>query len=239
MSLDGPRRFDTTRWSLVLAAGRDSTHGHAALATLCENYWWPLYWFVRRRGYTPEDAQDLTQGFLTRFIEKGDVRDARSDRGRFRSFLLSACTHYLQNDAQRTRAEKRGGGQTPFALDFESAEGRYKLEPVDHRTPEAVFDRRWALALLDRAFQQLRREEADAGRLDAFDVLKPGLLGTSPTGGYDAWARTLNTTEGAVKVAVHRLRKRFQRVLRDEIGATVDDAEIEDELKYLMNALRS
>jgi len=239
VSEHGPRRFETTHWSLVRAAGGDSPAGRAALANLCATYWWPLYWFVRRRRYDVEDAQDLTQGFLTRLIEKGDVRDAQPGRGRFRTFLLTACTHYLLNEAQRARADKRGGGQPLLALEFETAEGRYQLDPPDTRTPEAVYDRRWALTLLDRALTQLRREEIDAGRTVEFEHLKPSLLGTSPAAGYAAWARDLGTTEGAVKVAVHRLRKRFQRVLRDLIADTVtDESEIEDELRYLMNALR-
>jgi RNA polymerase sigma-70 factor (ECF subfamily) len=234
-----PRRFETTHWSLVQAAGGDGSAASTALASLCETYWWPLYWFARRRGASVPDAQDLTQGFLTRLIEKQDVRMARPERGRFRTFLLSAFTHYIANDAQRERAEKRGGGRVPFSLEFETAEGRYQLEPMDARTPESIFDRRWAITVLDGALQRLRREESDAGRLGEFDVIKSSLLGHSPAGGYEHWAGTLNTTEGALKVAVHRLRRRFQRVLRDSIAETVStQAEVEDELRYLMDALR-
>src|SRR4030095_16791595 len=210
-----------------------------ALSTLCESYWWPLYWFARRRGAGVEDAQDLTQGFLTRVIEKRDVRTPTQERGRFRTFLLSAFTHYILNDAQRARAEKRGGGVALLPLEFDAAEHRYRLEPADTRTPETIFDRRWAVTVLDRALQQLRREEADAGRSAEFDLLKTSLLGRPVDGGYEAWARRLGTTAGAIKVAVHRLRKRFQLVLREEIAATVSrDDEVEDELKYLMNAFR-
>jgi RNA polymerase sigma-70 factor (ECF subfamily) len=235
-----PNRFDTTHWSLVQAAGEgESSEARAALATLCEIYWWPLYWFARRRGHDADQAQDLTQGFLTRLIEKGDARDARPDRGRFRSFLLSAFTHFIQNQAQFDRAQKRGGGVPPLPLEFDAAEDRYRREPSDARTPETAFDRRWALTLLDQAFQRLRREESDAGRAAEFDLIKPGLLGQSPAGGYEAWARTLGTTEGAVKVAVHRLRKRFQQALRDEVAHTVSLAtDVDDELRYLMAALR-
>jgi len=235
-----PRRFETTQWSLVqAAAGDNSTAARRALAALCETYWWPLYWFVRRRGHSVDDAQDLTQGFLTRLIDKQDVRMARQERGRFRTFLLSAFTHYIANEAQRERAQKRGAGIAPLPLEFEAAEHRYRLEAADTRTPETLFDRRWAITVLDRALQQLRRGETDAGRIVEFDLIKPSLLGTSPEGGYAGWARTLATTESAVKVAAHRLRKRFQRVLREEIAQTVStDAEVDDELRYLMDALR-
>jgi RNA polymerase sigma factor (sigma-70 family) len=221
------------------AAGDNSTAARGALAALCEIYWWPLYWFVRRRGHSVDDAQDLTQGFLTRLIDKQDVRMARQERGRFRTFLLSAFTHYIANEAQRDRAQKRGAGIPPLPLAFDAAEQRYRREPADPRTPETIFDRRWAITVLDRALQQLRREEADAGRLAEFDLIKSSLLGQSPTGGYDAWATSLGTTDGAVKVAVHRLRKRFQRMLREAISETVSsEAEVEDELRYLMDALR-
>jgi len=236
----GPRRFETTHWSIVqAAAGDDTTAAQSALAALCQTYWWPLYWFARRRGASVEDAQDLTQGFLTRLIDKHDVRQARPERGRFRTFLLAAFTHYSLNAAQHDRAQKRGGGHALLSLEFETAEGRYQLEPRDDRTPEAIFDRRWAITVLDGAMQQLRREEADARRGVEFDLIKSSLTGHSPPGGYEEWARRLGSTEGAVKVAVHRLRKRFQRVLRDAIAETVStEAEIEDELKYLMSALR-
>jgi RNA polymerase sigma factor (sigma-70 family) len=237
---DGPRRFDTTHWSVVrAAAGDDTASARSALAALCRMYWWPLYWFARRRGASVEDAQDLTQGFLTRLIDKHDVRQARPERGRFRTFLLGAFTHYSLNAAQHDRAQKRGGGQTTLPLEFDAAEGRYQLEPRDDRTPEAIFDRRWATTVLDGALQQLRRDETDAGRLAEFDLIKSSLTGYSPAGGYDAWAQALGTTEGAVKVSVHRLRKRFQRVLRDVISETVStEEEIDDELGHLTRALR-
>jgi len=234
-----PRSFETTHWSLVRAAGGDDSTARAALAKLCETYWWPLYWFARRRGADGPEAQDLTQGFLTRLIDKEEVRNADATRGRFRTFLLTAFTHYSLNDAQRQKAQKRGGGNAPLSLEFETAEGRYQLEPMDARTPESIFNRRWAITVLDGALQQLRREESAAGRVAEFDLIKSSLLGHSPAGGYGAWAGTLNTTEGAIKIAVHRLRKRFQRVLRENIAETVSsEAEIEDELKFLMDALR-
>ncbi len=198
----------------------------------------PLYSYVRRRGYSSEDAQDLTQAFLTRFLDKQDVRDARQERGRFRSFLLTSLKHFLLNDAQHRRAQKRGGGATPLSLEFETAERRYLLEPVDTRTPETIFDRRWALTVLDRALQRLRHEASEAGKSEQFDRLKLCLVGESPPGGYRALAVELGLSEDAARVAVHRLRRRFQRVVRDEIAETVSsDAEAEDELRYLMKAL--
>jgi RNA polymerase sigma-70 factor (ECF subfamily) len=234
-----PRRFETTHWSIVRAAGGDDSKARTALSSLCETYWWPLYWFARRRGASVEDAQDLTQGFLTRLIDKQEIRNADQERGRFRTFLLTAFTHYNLNEAQRDRTEKRGGGQAALSLEFETAEGRYQLEPKDARTPESIYNRRWAITVLDGALQQLRREETAAGRFVEFELIKPALLGHSPTGGYEAWAHTLGSSEGAIKVAVHRLRKRFQRVLRDAVSDTVSsESEVEDELKFLMDALR-
>jgi RNA polymerase sigma-70 factor (ECF subfamily) len=237
-----PRRtsFDTTRWSVVqAAAGEASVPALEALTTLCESYWVPLYWYVRRRGFDADDAQDLTQAFLARLLEKHDVAAARRDRGRFRSFLLTSLEHFLSNQAQYSRAQKRGGGRVPLSLSFDVEEGQYLREPADVRTPETVFDRRWAFTVLDRALRRLRREEIDAGREEQFDRLKIALLGESPAGGYQTWARELAVTEGAIKVQVHRLRRRFQHVVRDEIAETVAGAdEVDEELRYLWQALR-
>jgi DNA-directed RNA polymerase specialized sigma24 family protein len=232
--------FETTRWSLVQAAGaEESGQAHDALCILCETYWFPLYWYVRRRGYDADAAQDLTQAFLTRLLEKHDVQDARRERGMFRTFLLASLKHFLLNDAQHRRAQKRGGGVVPLSLQFDTAEGRYQLEPPDTRTPETIFDRRWALTVLDRALQRLRIESAQAGRSARFDLLKTALLGESPAGGYQAWVADLGLSEGAIKVAVHRLRRRFQHILRDEIAETVSsEAEVDGELRYLWQALR-
>lgn len=221
------------------AAGADATsEARAALTALCETYWTPLYWYVRRQGHDADAAQDLTQAFLARLIEKHDVRNVRRERGRFRSFLLAALKHFLLNDAQSQRAVKRGGGVTTLPLEFDTAEGKYLKEPRDTRTPETTFDRRWALTVLDRVLQRLRREATGADKVAEFDVLKPSLLGESPPGGYQTWGGELGLTEGAVKVAVHRLRRRFQRVLRDEIAQTVStEAEVEDEIRFLLSAL--
>jgi RNA polymerase sigma-70 factor (ECF subfamily) len=237
----GPRhaRFETTRWSLVLAAGGgESSQARQALAALCETYWYPLYAYVRRQNYNADDAQDLTQAFFARLIEKQDVQDARRARGRFRSFLLAAMKHFLLNEAQHRRALKRGGGQTPLSIEGDTAEGRYRREPPDTSTPEVVFDRRWALTVLDRALGRLRREAVEAGKTAEFDALKACLTGDIPHGSYRMIGETLGLSEGAVKVAVHRLRRRFQRALRAEISETVlTDADVEKELQYLFRAL--
>lgn len=233
-------RFDTTHWSVVQAAGSDaSTAARAALTTLCETYWTPLYWYARRQSHRPDEAQDLTQAFLTEFIEKYRVRAANPERGRFRSFLLASFKHFILNDAQARRAAKRGGGVPLLSLEFDAAEGRYVLEPPDARTPEAIFDRQWAMTVLDLSLRRLEREAAHEGRGLEFELLKPSLLGESAGGGYAAIARALGITAGAVKVAVHRLRRRFREMVREEIAQTVvTEREIEEEVTYLLAALR-
>jgi RNA polymerase sigma factor (sigma-70 family) len=235
----GDDRFLTTHWSLVIAAGRpQSPDSSQALRVLCETYWYPLYAFVRRQGHGAADAQDLTQGFFATLLEKNYVGDADQNRGRFRSFLLTSARHYLINQRDRRRAEKRGGGKAHVPLDFESAECRYRLEPADNMTPEKLFDRRWALTLLDRVLDRLDEEYAAAGKTDLFERLKdclvPGKGGTH----YRELAEQAGSSEGAVKVAVHRLRKRYRRVLEDEIAQTVADrSEIEAEIQQLFTAL--
>ena len=231
-------RFETTRWSLVLAAG-GAQDAADALATLCEIYWYPLYAYARRQGQDPEDAKDLTQSFFALLLERRDVRAVRRERGRFRSFLLASMRHFLLNQAAYRRAQKRGGGRPALPLEFDTAEGRYLREPADADTPETIFDRRWALTVLDRVFQRLRRDWTDAGKLAQFDHLKICLTGDQPPGGYAQVARELGTSEGAVKIAVHRLKRQYHRVLREEIGATVStDEAIDDEIRYLLDSLQ-
>jgi RNA polymerase sigma factor (sigma-70 family) len=240
MNSEKPRpRFETTRWSLVLTAGGNtSTESRAALATLCEIYWYPLYAYLRRCGYAEEEAQDLTQAFFARLLEKHSIQSARQERGRFRSFLLAAMKHFLLNEAQHRRALKRGGGQTLQSLDAETAEGKYLRQLADTRTPEAIFDRTWACALLDRVLARLRREWADAGKHHEFDRLTPRLTGDSRQTGYRDLGCELGLSEGAVKVAVHRLRRRYQQLLREEVAETVvaPDA-IDEEIRYLFRAV--
>jgi RNA polymerase sigma factor (sigma-70 family) len=234
-------RFLTTQWSVVLAAGRSSSdESAAALATLCELYWYPLYAFVRRRGHDPDAAQDLTQAFFARVIEKAYLRDATPARGRFRSFLLGSLKHFLANEWDHARALKRGGGATMVPLDVELGEGetRYRLEPSDDETPERLFERQWALALLERVLARLRDECEQAGKGAQLDALKPVLTG-EPTGEtYAQLGERLGMSEGAVKVTVHRLRKRIRALLEEEIARTVaDQRDVDDEIHHLFEVL--
>ena len=231
--------FQTTRWSLILAAGgQDSSAARDALSTLCEAYWYPLYAYVRRRGLSPDDARDLTQGFLAALLERRDFDDLRPDRGRFRAFLLASLKHFLANDAARRQTLKRGGGVALLPLAFDEAEDRYRFEPVESATPETLYERRWALTLIERVLGQLRQEWESDGRAAEFDELKASLLRQAPAGGYAAVADRLGTSEGAVKAAVHRLRRKFQGRLRQHIAETVSDpSEIDDEIRFLVRAI--
>jgi len=234
-------RFLTTQWSVVLAAGHASAEESAqALATLCELYWYPLYAFVRRRGYDPDVAQDLTQAFFTRVIEKAYLRDATPTRGRFRSFLLGSLKHFLANEWDRTQALKRGGGVVVLPLEVELGEGetRYRLEPADDETPERLFERQWGLALLERVLARLREEFEQAGKGAQLEVLKPVLNGEPIDETYAQLGERLGMSEGAVKVAVHRLRRRMRALLLEEIARTVDDPrDVEDEVHHLFEVL--
>ena len=234
-------RFVTTHWSLVIAAGqRGSPESMDALVALCTTYWYPLYVFVRRQGYRPEDAQDLTQSFFSKLLEKNYVGDADRQRGKFRSFLLASLKHFLSNERDYARAQKRGGGQAVISLDFESAESRYRHEPADTMTPERLFERRWALTLLDRVLNRLHDEYAAAGNLPLFERLKEFLTAEKGATPYRVVARQAGMTEGAVKVAVHRLRKRYRELLEDEITHTVSHVDdVEDELHQLFTSLSS
>ena len=233
--------FETTRWSIVVAAGGDnSVAARAALAALCDTYWYPLYAYVRHRGVSSEDARDVTQAFLASLIERNDLKHVSQDRGRFRSFLLASLQHFLANDAARRRTAKRGGGMRVVPLDSDEPEGRYRLEPAGPATPEALYERRWALMIIERVLARLRDEWAAGQRGAEFEALKACLLGEAPQGGYAAVAATLGASEGAVKVAVHRLRRRFQTELKRDIGETVaDPADVDDEIRYLIRALNA
>ena len=232
-------RFETTHWSVVLAAGgENSMAARRALGALCEAYWYPLYAYVRREGYDVEGAQDLTQSFFLHLLERQDVQDVRRERGRFRSFLLTSLRNFLISDLRHERALKRGGGHVAVPLEFDAAEHRYSEEPVDTETPETVFDRRWARTILDRVLRGLRAEAEQAGKTAEFDQLRGCLMGDIPTGGYKGLAAKLHASEGAVKVAVHRLRHRFRRRVRAIIAETVDtDDAIDDEIQHLFKAL--
>lgn len=235
-SANGRGVFATTRWSVVLAAGSSNVAADDALTVLCETYWYPLYAFVRREGSPAHDAQDLTQEFFSRLIEKRWLGDVHPERGRFRSFLLVAMKHFLANERDRARSLKRGGGQTLLSLDIAWAEERYAREPAVTRCAEQLFERRWAFTLLENVLGRLRQEFTAIGRGEVFDALEPALTGSKLA--YAEIAARLRLNEGAVRVAVHRLRLRYRDLVRAEIAATVEsEAEVEAELKHLFAAL--
>lgn len=240
-SKNSASRFHTTRWSVVLAAGRDSSPDQKqALAALCEVYWQPLYLFVRRQGHNAADAQDLTQAFFARLLEKNDFAHVRPERGRFRAFLLASMRNFLANEWDRSQAKKRGGGIRHFSIDFPRGEHSYLAEPADTRTPESVFDREWALTLLDLVHQELREQYARKDQALLFEKLKGSLTAGPPVESYGTLAEELDMSEGAVRVAAHRLRRRFAELLRAEIAETVaDEDEIDNEIRFLFMALRA
>ncbi len=235
-----PREFATTHWSLVVAAKPDEasqTNARKALEQLCRAYWYPLYAFVRNRGHSSTDAQDLTQSFFARIIETGGFASADPKRGRFRSYLLGAMKHFLANEWDRAQAQKRGGGVTFLELDSLDPEARYALEPAQSPDPDAGFDREWAQESIARAMNHLRAESEAGGKAKLFATLKGSLIGQGPT--RSEAAAQLGMTEGAVKVAVHRLRRRYREILRAEIAQTVTDpSDIDDEMRHLVDALR-
>ncbi|MBX3745647.1 MAG: sigma-70 family RNA polymerase sigma factor [Verrucomicrobiae bacterium] len=232
--------FRTTLWSEVLAA-RDavvSPVGEQALATLCSTYWYPLYAYARGCGFSPEDSQDLTQGFFSHWMEDGLLGGIDRERGRFRWFLLRSFQNALRNELERMRALKRGGGRRLVSWDALEGEQRYQAEPVDHTSPDVMYDRRWARATLGRALDRLGIEFAAAGRGELFVALK-GYLGASGAGSsYGEVATRLGISMGAVKVTVHRLRQRYRDLVRQEVAQTLaDPAEVEDELRHLATLL--
>ena len=232
-------RIETTNWSMVLRAGADdSATAREALGGLCEAYWYPVYALVRRYGHDPTNAEDLTQAYFTRFLEKGWVKEVSPEHGRFRSFLLVSVRNFLHNERDRERARKRGGGQRLVELDGVSAERRYRLEPVESSTPETVFERAWAERVLARTLERLRVEMVETEGKERFEQLKGHLTGDVPAGTYQELAETWGVGESAVRVAVHRLRKRFGRLLREEIAATVaDPADVGEELRHLLTTI--
>ena len=231
--------FTTTHWSVVLAAGHDpSPHAEEALEQLCRNYWYPLYAYVRRRGYGPEDAQDLTQQFFARFLEKGSFSLADPSRGRFRTFLLKSLQHFLADDWKRAHRAKRGGGTIELPLDGVVAEVRYAAEPTESMTPERAYEQRWALTLLEQVLGRMREDYARVGKARLFEVLQDFLWGPDGSGSYAALARDLATTEGALRVAVHRLREQYRERLRAEVAHTVSNpGEVDAELRYLIGVI--
>ena len=232
-------RFATTHWSLIVAAREgEAAQAQEALAGLCRAYWYPLYGYIRHQGHAADRAQDLTQEFFARLLEKDFLAAVDREKGKFRSFLLAACKHFLANEHDRECARKRGGGRQALSLDLRDAAGRYAHEPAHGETPERLFERRWALALLEQVLARLRREYEAAGKGRWFASLKGRLAGEGATASHARTAAELGVSEGAVKVAVHRMRKRYREVLRDEIAQTVDDpGQVEDEIRALFAAL--
>jgi RNA polymerase sigma-70 factor (ECF subfamily) len=238
---DGPRWFTTTHWSVVLAAGRAEEPGaDEALERFCRTYWYPVYTYVRRRGHGPEDAQDLTQDFFAKLLQKSWLRGLGPRAERFRSFLLTALNRFLCNEHDRGTALKRGRGQKVFSLDEEQAEGRYSHEPVIGDTPESAFDRGWALAVMDRALSALREEAEEDGKSRQFELLGPFLSREAEPGDYERISGQTGMSVGAVGVAVRRLRLRLRESVREEVASTMaDGADAEEEMRYLIAVLRT
>lgn len=238
---DQPRAFLTTHWSLVAQAAQGASPEAAqALAALCETYWYPLYAYVRRRGYRIEEAQDLTQEFFAQLLEKDRFEQADRERGKFRTFLLSSLNHFLQNEWRKAGRLKRGGGQQLLSLDFERGEDRYRLEPADVQTPERIFERRWAMTLLERALDRLRSEYEAQGKGELYEALKLQLGGEAAPATYQEIAARLHMSEGAVKTAAHRLRRRCRDLLQAEAAQTVaNPVDAEAELRELFLVLSS
>jgi RNA polymerase sigma-70 factor (ECF subfamily) len=231
-------RFATTRWTLVVSAGDRSTpQAEAALAELCQDYWYPLYAFVRRRGYSADDAQDLTQAYFSKLLEKNYLGDVKREGGRFRSFLLASLKHFLFNEWDKERSLKRGGRSTKLSLDADDAERRFEHEAADATTPEVLYERKWALTVLDRALHRLRVSFEESGRLRLYERLKGSIVG-GPGESYQQVANDLGMSESAVKVTVHRMRKRLGRLIRDEIAHTVaDPSDVDGELRHLLELI--
>ncbi|MEO6569789.1 MAG: sigma factor [Opitutaceae bacterium] len=234
-----PARFATTHWSMVLRAGRHDTAGAGeALARLCQIYWYPLYAQVRRRGYSAHDAQDLTQSFFARLLAHDTLARADPQRGRFRSFVLTALKNFLNDEYEKSQAQKRGGGLFPISIDVAAAERQLHAEPADAFAPDKAFDRQWAVVLLEVVLTRLELEYRTAGKANQFAVLKQALTGASSAQPYAKLAVDLGASEGAVKVAVHRLRRRYRELLEAEIAQTVaTPEEAAAELRYLFRAL--
>ncbi len=231
--------FATTRWSVVLTAGHgDTSHAHDALAHLCRSYWYPLYAYARRRGQSPHDAQDLTQEFFARLLQGNWVAQADRQRGRFRTFLLSAMQHFMANEWNKAHARKRGGTQPVLSLNDDSAEQRYQLEPAENSTPETLFERGWALSLLNDVLRRLEEEYHRDGRATWMQAMRPALTADRDCIGYADIAQKLGMTEATARVAVHRLRQRYRRLIEAEVAHTVASPdEVKEEMRHLFRVL--
>jgi RNA polymerase sigma factor (sigma-70 family) len=235
----GPAAFATTRWTVVLAARQsDGTPARAALASLCATYWPPLYAYIRRQGASPPEAEDLTQEFFLHFLERDALQSVRPEAGTFRSFLLACLKNFLAHERERAKAQRRGGGRPILPLEIGEAETRYLLEPVDHATPEVLYERHWAFAVLEETIASLRREYAAAGKSDLFEALQGFLPGGHGSVSRAELAAGRGVRAGAIDVAVHRLRQRFGALLRQQVAQTVSsEAEVEEELRHLISVL--
>jgi DNA-directed RNA polymerase specialized sigma24 family protein len=238
-TLGGQPLFTATHWSVVLAAtNQESPDAAAALDRLCRAYWYPLYAYVRRQGYGPADAQDLTQEFFARFLARKALAGVAPEKGKFRSFLLVALRHLLSDRRDRASAAKRGGGREVLSLDAEEAEGRYRLEPVERLDAEKIYERRWAMTLLGQAWTSLREESAAQGKLQQFERLAEFVAGEAEVTCVAA-ASELGLTESAMRSAVHRLRERYRALIREEIALTVScPSEVDEELRHLIAVMR-
>jgi RNA polymerase sigma-70 factor (ECF subfamily) len=231
--------FVTTRWTVVLAAGQSaSPQSAAALAELCRTYWYPLYAFVRRKGHGPHDAQDLTQSFFARLLEKNYVAQADRERGRFRTYLLAALTHFLTDEWDKSRRLKRGGDREIISFDAGSAEERYRLEPIEHLDAAKLYERRWVTTLFDKVLARLEDEFRDSGKEELFNGLKGFLLAEESESSYGEISQRLNLTVNTVRQTVHRMRRRYRELFREEIAQTVaSPSEVDDELKHIFAVL--
>jgi DNA-directed RNA polymerase specialized sigma24 family protein len=234
-----PAWFTTTHWSVVLLAGdATSPQAAAALEKLCRTYWLPLYSYIRRQGHGPHDAQDLAQGFFVRLLRMNSFADVSREKGKFRTFLLAALKHFLSDERDRVRAEKRGGGQTVISLDETEAETRYLQVPSPDAAPRKVFDRRWALTVMEEALKRLRQEHTASGKQELFAYLSAFLSSEANPGDYDVLAPKLGMSAGSIGVAVHRLRQRYRECVRLELAQTVaGPADLDEEMNYLFSVL--
>ena len=230
--------FATTHWTVVLAAGRRHTpQADTALEQLCQSYWFPLYAYVRRRGHAKADAEDLTQAFFARLLEKNFLENLDSEKGKFRAFLLAALKHFLANEWDKSQRQKRGGGEIPLSLDWQTADTKFQVAAVNEPSPDKAFDREWALALLAKVIERLQKECAADGKGKLFEQLKMFLMAGGGDSAQAAVAKSLGMEEGAVRVAIHRLRKRYRALLRDEIANTLSDpAMVDEEMRALFGA---
>ena len=231
--------FATTHWSVVLsAADSRSATAQKALEKLCRTYWYPIYAYLRRRGCGEYDAQDLTQGFFAQLLERRSIQSVEREKGKFRSFLLASLNYYVADERDRANAQKRGGGREVLSLDVQQAEQRYRLEPVDERSPEKIFEHRWAMALLDQVLVRLGQEFAEAGKRELFERLQAFLVEGTGERTYAEVAREMGMTEEAVKKAAQRIRQRYHQLFREEIAQTVaSPAEVDEELRHLCQVL--